>query len=44
MRLLAVILLLAVAACGTTEPMTEGGSVMIDVPAPPFPYNSRFCT
>ena len=44
-RIISAILLLAAAACGTTtEPMTEGGSVMIDVPTPPFPYNSRFCT
>jgi hypothetical protein len=45
MRLLAVILLLGVAACGTTTgPVTQGGSPMIDVPTPPFPYNSMFCT
>jgi len=44
-RLLATLFLLGVAACGTTtEPMTQGGSPMIDVPTPPFPYNSMFCT
>jgi hypothetical protein len=45
MRIISIMLLLAVAACGTTtEPITQGGSPMIDVPTPPFPYNSKFCT
>jgi hypothetical protein len=40
------VLLLGVAACGTPQPgpMYQGGSPMIDVPTPPFPYNSMFCT
>jgi len=43
-RLLAVILLLGVAACGTTQgEMTLAASPLIDQPSPPFPYNSRFC-
>lgn len=45
-RLIGLVLLLGVAACGTTpsEPIYQGGSPMIDVPTPPFPYNSKFCT
>ena len=44
-RIISIVLLLAAAACGTTpEPVSQGGSPMIDVPTPPFPYNSRFCT
>lgn len=45
-RLIGLALLLGLAACGTTQhgPIYEGGSPMIDVPTPPFPYNSRFCT
>jgi hypothetical protein len=45
-RLIAGLLLLGVAACGTTQPgpIYQGGSPMIDVPTPPFPYNSKFCT
>jgi len=45
-RLTAAILLLGLAACGTTQTAItqNGGSPMIDVPTPPFPYNSRFCT
>ena len=44
--LIGVALLLALAACGTTQtgPIYQGGSPMIDVPTPPFPYNSKFCT
>jgi hypothetical protein len=40
------VLLLSLAACGTTQPgpIYQGGSPMIDVPTPPFPYNSMFCT
>jgi hypothetical protein len=38
--------LLGLAACGTAQSGYgyEGGSPMIDVPTPPFPYNSKFCT
>src|ERR1700741_591152 len=45
-RLTAAMLLLGLAACGTTplDPAYLGGSPMIDVPTPPFPYNSKFCT
>jgi hypothetical protein len=44
-RLLAIVLLLAVASCGATPGVAmQGGSPMIDEPTPPFPYNSRFCT
>jgi hypothetical protein len=46
-RLLAALLLAGLAAaCGTTNPELsyQGGSPMIDVPTPPFPYNSKFCT
>jgi len=46
-RLIAAVLLLGLAACGTTQqggPLSQGGSPMIDVPTPPFPYNSKFCT
>ena len=45
-RPMCAVLLLALAACGTTpsEPIYQGGSPMIDVPSPPFPYNSMFCT
>jgi hypothetical protein len=45
-RLTTAVLLLALAACGTTplDPAYLGGSPMIDVPTPPFPYNSKFCT
>jgi hypothetical protein len=43
-RLLAIILLLAVASCGVTQNVaTQGGSPLIDQPSAPFPYNSRFC-
>jgi hypothetical protein len=43
-RLLAIILLLAVASsAGTQGVAMQGGSPMIDVPTAPFPYNSRFC-
>ena len=45
-RLTAAILLVGLAACGTTQtaapPPQNGGSPMIDVPTPPFPYNSRW--
>jgi hypothetical protein len=46
LRLIGFALLLCLAACGTTqtEPIYQGGSPMIDVPTPPFPYNSKFCT
>jgi hypothetical protein len=46
LRLIGFVLLLCLAACGTTqtEPIYQGGSPMIDVPTPPFPYNSKFCT
>ena len=42
----AAILALLLAGCGTTQNGTasQGGSPMIDVPAAPFPYNSKFCT
>jgi hypothetical protein len=45
-RLTSAVLLLGLAACGTTQtgPIYQGGSPMIDVPTPPFPYNSKFCT
>ena len=41
-----LVALLGLAACGTTQSgyAYEGGSPMIDVPTPPFPYNSKFCT
>ena len=40
-----LVLLLGLAACGTTPGVVvQGGSPMIDVPTPPFPYNSKFCT
>ena len=44
--LIRFLLLLGLAACGTTQPgpIYQGGSPMIDVPTPPFPYNSKFCT
>jgi hypothetical protein len=46
LRIVAVILTLLLAACGTTQNGTaaQGGSPMIDVPTAPFPYNSKFCT
>ena len=46
LRLIGFVLLLGLAACGTTQPgsIYQGGSPMIDVPTPPFPYNSKFCT
>ena len=45
MRLAVLLLLLALAACGTTsETTTQGWHPMIDQPTPPFPYNSKFCT
>ena len=46
LRILAAVLTLLVSACGTTQNGTaaQGGSPMIDVPTPPFPYNSKFCT
>ena len=45
-RLTGFVLLLGLAACETTQSgyVYEGGSPMIDVPTPPFPYNSKFCT
>ncbi len=44
-RLTGALLALCLAACSTTQSGLEGGSsMMIDVPTPPFPYNSRFCT
>lgn len=46
-RLSGVVLLLAAAACAAPRdpaPLHGGGSPMIDVPTPPFPYNSKFCT
>ena len=43
-RLLAVMLLLAVASCGVTQGVAmQAGSPLIDQPSAPFPYNSRFC-
>ena len=45
MRIILIMLLLAVAACGTTSETTiQGWHPMIDQPTPPFPYNSKFCT
>lgn len=48
MRLiLSMVVLLALAACAAPQgpaPLHGSGSPMIDVPAPPFPYNSKFCT
>jgi hypothetical protein len=46
LRIAAAVLALLLAACGTTQSGTasQGGSPMIDVPTPPFPYNSKFCT
>jgi hypothetical protein len=41
MRPIAVVLLLALAACATAPGDTT--SLLIDQPTPPFPYNSRFC-
>ena len=45
-RMIAALLLATLAACSTTHPELsyQGGSPMIDVPTPPFPYNSKFCT
>jgi hypothetical protein len=45
-RWIAAALTLGVAACGSmqSETASQGGSPMIDVPTPPFPYNSKFCT
>lgn len=45
-RLLGVVLLLAVASCAAPQgaALHGSGSPMIDVPVPPFPYNSKFCT
>lgn len=43
-RLLGLILLLALAACAAPQGTEVYGSPMIDVPTPPFPYNSKFCT
>jgi hypothetical protein len=43
-RLLAIVLLLAVASCGVTQGgPTQSASLLIDQPTAPFPYNSRFC-
>jgi hypothetical protein len=42
-RLLAIILLLAVASCGVTQGGPMHTSPLIDQPTAPFPYNSRFC-
>lgn len=44
-RLMAALLLLGVAACGTTQgDMTLAAtSPLIDQPSGPYPYNSRFC-
>ena len=47
LRMICALLLLGLAACGTTtQPgmAYQGGSPMIDVPTAPFPYNSKFCT
>jgi hypothetical protein len=46
LRLIGYVMLLGLAACDTTQPgpIYQGGSPMIDVPTPPFPYNSKFCT
>lgn len=46
-RLVSALLLLGLAACGTTS-QTEaeylaGLPLIIDQPNPPFPYNSRIC-
>jgi len=43
-RLLTMVLLLAVASCTAPHGAQLHGSPMIDVPVPPFPYNSKFCT
>ena len=43
-RLLGVVLVLALAACAAPQHTAVYGSPMIDVPTPPFPYNSKFCT
>jgi hypothetical protein len=43
LRLLAIILLLAVASCGVTQGGPTQTSLLIDQPTAPFPYNSRFC-
>jgi len=43
-RLLAIILLLTVASCGGTQGVAmQSGSLLIDQPTAPFPYNSRIC-
>ena len=39
-RLTAVSVLLALAACGTTP--GDSSTLLIDQPTAPFPYNSRF--
>ena len=39
-RLTAVSVLLALAACGTTR--GDSSTLLIDQPTAPFPYNSRF--
>ena len=46
LRIGAAIVALLLSACGTTPNgiAAQGGSPMIDVPTPPFPYNSKFCT
>ena len=43
-RLLGLVLLLTVASCAAPQSAAvgDGGSPMIDVPEPPFPYNSRW--
>ncbi len=43
-RLIAIALMLALSACSTppTE-LARSPSILIDQPAPPFPYNSQFC-
>ena len=45
-RVLSTLLLLGLAACGTTQgsgsAAAGGGSPIIDEPTPPFPYNSRW--
>lgn len=43
-RLLAIILLFGLAACGTTRgDPALAVSALIDQPSPPFPYNSLIC-
>lgn len=40
-RWCSALLLLGLAACSTTP--GDSSTLLIDQPAPPFPYNSRIC-